>query len=295
MLTHKIICAVLIGLRISVSSLSLVKNAGIRLQYLEGNSWLWEIGDLSILVDPLFDVLDFGAPLFYTGSKKYVNSDLKLAEIVPTIDYVLISQGLDDHANSKTLRKLFAARPDLQYIAPPSAVSVLKSCGVQPSKISLISPGNKFQIAKGKVDLEIVATKGAVVGPPWQSAENGYIIRQSDLLSNIFPPLYYEPHCMFEESELSRYNVDIVITPVTGQEILGYALVEGGEKAFRLAQLLNAKYIVPMTNGDLEQNGILASLVKSKGTMESFENIVKVSKSKLKVVQARPGAIVSFP
>ena len=40
------------------------------------------------------------------------------------------------------------------------------------------------------------------LGPPWQTKENGYIIQPSKDSQYSFSSFYYEPHCMFEESEL---------------------------------------------------------------------------------------------
>ncbi|GKF76117.1 hypothetical protein Tco_0225561, partial [Tanacetum coccineum] len=40
-----------------------------------GNSWLWEVGGVKLLVDPiLVGNLDFGIPLLYDASKKYLKN-----------------------------------------------------------------------------------------------------------------------------------------------------------------------------------------------------------------------------
>lgn len=115
--------------------------------------------------------------------------------------------------------------------------------------------------------------------------------------------LYYEPHCVYNESLVEKERADIVITPVIKQLLPYFLLVSGQEDAVRLAKLLQAKYIyyasvwscsfadkhlsqcdysslllfllcrfiVPMKNGDLDSKGALASLVKAEGTMESFK------------------------
>lgn len=36
------------------------------------------------------------------------------------------------------------------------------------------------------------------------------------------------------------------------------------------------RYVVPMKNGDLDSKGILASIVKSDGTIESFKVYIRV-------------------
>ncbi|KAI5436099.1 hypothetical protein KIW84_022515 [Lathyrus oleraceus] len=46
-----------------------------KLTYLEGNSWLWNVGGANILVDPiLVGNLDFGIPWLYDASKKFLNN-----------------------------------------------------------------------------------------------------------------------------------------------------------------------------------------------------------------------------
>lgn len=46
-----------------------------KLTYLEGNSWLWEVGGVKILVDPvLVGNLDFGLPWLYDAAKKFLKN-----------------------------------------------------------------------------------------------------------------------------------------------------------------------------------------------------------------------------
>lgn len=113
--------------------------------------------------------------------------------------------------------------------------------------------------------------------------------------------LYYEPHCVYNTGSLGKERADIVITPVIKQLLPYFTLVSGQEDAVQLAKLLHAKYkfflprswliqrwfhrkhaniylcftfcrfIVPMRNGELESKGLLASIVQSEGTIESFK------------------------
>jgi hypothetical protein len=39
----------------------------------------------------------------------------------------------------------------------------------------------------------VIATKGALLGPPWQMKENGYVIRPAASSSKKFSSIYYEP------------------------------------------------------------------------------------------------------
>eukprot|EP01041_Mallomonas_annulata_P001564 gene1564-3020_t len=263
------------------------------LKFLESNSWIWNINDFSILVDPVMDVLDFGIPVFYSGRKKFIDGNTELDRISGSVDFVLISQGLDDHAHTPTLKRLVKMRPGMNYIAPPSAKPVMNQCGISDSNINFISPGQAKTMIKGSSEIEIIATSGALVGPPWEAPQNGYIIKSKKTFQKSFS-MYYEPHCMYDPSELSRYQVDYVISPVVAQELPAYTLVAGQEKALDLAKLLKAKTVIPMNNGELEQSGILSLLVRTRGTVESFKTLVSQSGTGIKVVDAPAGEFISL-
>ena len=60
-----------------------------KLTYLEGNSWLWDVGGLNILVDPiLVGNLDFGIPWLYDAAKKFLkNFQCSLVNFLKLIAY----------------------------------------------------------------------------------------------------------------------------------------------------------------------------------------------------------------
>ena len=130
---------------------------------------------------------------------------------------------------------------------------------------------------------------GALLGPPWQQKENGYIIRPKT--GNSFQSVYVEPHCMYDESELSCYQVDCVISPVVSQELPAFTLVAGGSKVLKLAQILKAKIIAPMANGDLDQAGILSKIITEGCSFPEFQDMAL--KRGIKVLDTRPGKFVS--
>jgi len=53
--------------------------------------------------------------------------------------------------------------------------------------------------------------------------------------------LYYEPHCVYNQSFIEKEKADIVITPVVKQLLPKFTLVSGQEDAVKLAKLLQAK------------------------------------------------------
>jgi L-ascorbate metabolism protein UlaG (beta-lactamase superfamily) len=125
------------------------------------------------------------------------------------------------------------------------------------------------------------------VGPPWQQSENGYILKNSEI------SVYYEPHCMYNETELKDFQVDVIITPVVEQQLPYFTLVAGGEKAINLAKILKARYIIPMANGDLKQTGILKRLLNIVGSTEEFKTLAKEKLKSLKVLNVTPGDVLT--
>ncbi|XP_022776987.1 uncharacterized protein LOC111318401 isoform X2 [Durio zibethinus] len=235
-----------------------------KLTYLEGNSWLWDVSGVRILVDPiLVGNLDFGIPWLYDAAKKFLR-DFKLTDL-PQVDCLLITQSLDDHCHLKTLKPLSEMSPNLRVIATPNAKSLLDPLC---RNVTYLEPGQDSEVEAGNGSkVRIKATAGPVLGPPWQRPENGYlVISQQGQLT-----LYYEPHCAYNKNFLEKERADIVITPVIKQLLPNFTLVSGQEDAVQLAKLLHAKFIVPMKNGDLDSQGLLASIIQAEGTVESFK------------------------
>ncbi|KAF2291250.1 hypothetical protein GH714_020991 [Hevea brasiliensis] len=253
-----------------------------RLTYLEGNSWLWEVGGVNILVDPiLVGNLDFGIPWLYDAAKK-VLKNFQLRDL-PEVDCLLITQSLDDHCHLKTLKPLSEMLPNLRVIATPNAKPLLDPLF---SNVTYLEPGQSSEIeASDDSKVRVQATAGPVLGPPWQRPENGYLVNspQSQMT------LYYEPHCAYNKSFLEKEHADIVITPVIKQLLPNFTLVYGQEDAVKLAKLLHAKFIVPMKNGDLDSKGFLASIIHAEGTVESFKELLAKELPDAQVLEPTPG------
>jgi hypothetical protein len=68
----------------------------------------------------------------------------------------------------------------------------------------------------------------------------------------------------------------VVITPVVTQllPLPGngnyYTLVTGQEDAVDQARLLRARYVVPMSNADMDAGGLLTTVLTEQGTTQSF-------------------------
>ncbi|XP_071926992.1 uncharacterized protein [Coffea arabica] len=251
-------------------------------------SWLWEVGDVKILVDPiLVGNLDFGIPWLYDAAKK-VLKNFQLDNL-PQIDCLLITQSLDDHCHLRTLKPLSQKYPGLRVIATPNAKPLLDPLF---SNVTYLEPGEESEIdVINSSPVKLRATAGPVLGPPWQRPENGYLVSsaQGELT------LYYEPHCVYNKNFLEQERADIVITPVIKQLLPKFTLVSGQEDAVQLAKLLNARFIVPMKNGDLDAKGFLASIIRAEGTIESFKEILLKELPDAKVLEPTPGVPLDIP
>uniref|UniRef100_A0A804KED9 Metallo-beta-lactamase domain-containing protein n=1 Tax=Musa acuminata subsp. malaccensis TaxID=214687 RepID=A0A804KED9_MUSAM len=246
----------------------------IKLTYLEGNSWLWELGGVNILVDPiLVGNLDFGQPWLFDGAKKILKN----------------FKSLDDHCHVKTLTPLSKMLPGLPVISTPNAEAILSKLF---KNVTYLEPGQSIDVeVKDRGMVNVCATAGPILGPPWQRPENGYIVEsgQSHLT------VYYEPHCVYNHSFLQNYQADIVITPVIKQMLPAFTLVSGQEDAVQLAKLLKAKYIVPMKNGDLDTKGIITSILYDVGTTESFKELLSRELPNVRVLEPTPGIPLEIP
>ncbi|RLN28871.1 uncharacterized protein C2845_PM05G00030 [Panicum miliaceum] len=275
----------------------------LKLTYLEINSWVWEVQPqegqghappLRILVDPLVvGNLDFGAPWLFDGAKKNpsvkalgVDELLAPTETGPP-DLLLITQSLDDHCHVRTLTQLSARAPDLPVVTTPNAQPVLASLPTPFRRVTYLEPGQSTAVSD---HVRVLATAGPVLGPPWQRPENGYILMTAD--DDGHGLLYFEPHCVYDRSflEAKRLRADVVVTPVVKQLLpANFTLVSGQEDAVDLARLLRARYVVPMSNGDVDAGGLLAAVLSKQGTTQSFEALLSEALPQVQVLDPTPG------
>lgn len=270
--------------------------------YLEINGFLLTTYDgITVLIDPILDgKLDFGIPHLYSASKKALPSK-GLIDQLPPIDCLLLTQGLDDHAHVQTLTSLARSGKllNVPILAPPSAREALQQSGLftktNKLNVGFLKHGEKWTItlpppsttsrpginSRNSVSngLTIQATKGALVGPPWQARENGYILssctstsKSSSFSAAAGPSIYIEPHVEFNVDELQRVGpVDVVISPIEGQRIGSvFDLVYGSDRTVQLVETLRPKAIIPMTNGNIEASGPVSSIVSTNGSEQEF-------------------------
>ena len=271
-----------------------VKPLTLEYTHLEVNGMLWKIpeADLSLVIDPIASQLDFRIPWGYRANKKFLGEKETLdviAKAAPT--HCLLSMGLDDHTHLPTLAKLVDQLPELKFIVAPSARDKVAPL-VDASRIMVLQPGKSMSLAPS---VRLTATEGALVGPPWQARENGWLLQVQDRA------IYFEPHADVTDEALRGLRANVVISPVKEQSLPAqvpkpgrFTLVYGGKRTLEIAQALKASVIVPLGNGDLDVDGPLSALVEASGTVEDFEQLVKEANAKkdsaeIRVERPTPG------
>ncbi len=250
----------------------------MQLTWLDSNSWLIEIAELRILLDPwLVGSLVFNNLDWLLEGKKTTSHP-----IPENIDFILLSQGLEDHAHPPTLEVL---DHNLPVIASVNAAKVCKDMGY--SDVRAIDHGESYVFAD---KLEIKAVKGSRVG--LNLVENGYIIK--DLTSN--ESIYYEPHG-FHEANLEKQDpVKVIITPLTSIKILAVAhAIKGQESAVEVCRWLQPEYILPTAGGgDVEFEGVLNKFLVNEGTIDRFRDLLQQENLKTKVIETKSWQPVSI-
>ncbi|CAM0946791.1 unnamed protein product [Alopecurus aequalis] len=263
--------------------------ATVKLTYLEFNGWVWELdGGFRILVDPILDGnLDFGIPWLFDAAKKTLKADDGGLVDLAGIDLLLITQSLDDHCHLRTLTRISAAAPDLPVVTTPNAQPIISALPF--TDVKYLEPGQSTAVDGG--NLEVLATAGPVLGPPWQRPENGYILTTTTAGQHKHS-LYYEPHCVYDAAFLRDRGLraDVLITPVVRQLLpANFTLVSGQEDAVDLAKQLRPSHVVPMSNGDFDAKGLLTAVLTTQGTIEAFKALLREALPQVQVVEPTAG------
>ena len=226
------------------------------LTWLDSNTWLIELANKRILVDPwLVGPLIFGNLSWLFKGKRPTSRP-----IPQNIDLIVLSQGLEDHAHPPTLKQL---DKNIPVVASPNAAKVVRELGFV--QITPLPHGETFVLDKA---IEIRALPGAPIGPFLQ--ENAYILKAIASQRT----LYYEPHGYPSPTLKDFAPVDAVITPVVSLTlpILG-PLINGADGALKGAKLLQPQVMLPTAaGGDVEFEGFLLSFLRQKGSAEELKS-----------------------
>lgn len=227
----------------------------MNLTYYGANSWLLQFGDMRVLIDPWL----VGSLVFAHQDWLFKGDRLNPIDPLPdSIDLILLSQGLEDHAHRPTLQTL---PHDIPVIGSPNGAAVATKLGYET--VMALAPGDTHVF---RDTLEIRALTGAPIG---LQVENGYWLKHRPSQTT----LYYEPHG-FPPSQLDNLGaVDIAISPVVNLELpLVGAIIQGKKTALAIAQTLTPRIFLPTASeGTITYAGFLNTVLKKVGSDEAFK------------------------
>ncbi|MBD2460671.1 MBL fold metallo-hydrolase [Oscillatoria sp. FACHB-1407] len=243
------------------------------LTWLDSNSWLIEMGNKRILLDPwLVGNLVFGnMPWLFQGMRSQPRP------IPEVIDLILLSQGLEDHAHPDTLKQLDRSIP---VVASPNAAKVVQELGY--SQITSLAHGESYMLTDS---VTIQAFPGSPIGP--FLTENAYLLREASSGQT----LYYEPHGYHAEAVRAIAPVDVVITPMVSLEVplLG-AIIQGHKTALQVAQWLRPQVMLPTAaGGDISFTGFLNSVLRGSGSIADLRTQLAENGLTTQVIEPKPG------
>jgi len=269
----------------------------------------------------LTGTLDFGLPDGIYAGKGAVLTDSadtleRMVRHEPKL--ILITQSWDDHLHPPTLRLLAGALPKGSYrvIAPPSGERKLLTI-FDREAITVLRPGDVYNFTEGSsLRGSITCTEGSLVGPPWSTREAGYICRWGSSSSGRGMSVYYEPHSDVDVAKLTTgrskwlpswlpgvrasqtepLRVDVVIAPVVRQALPhgpsalpSFTLVHGGARALEIAQAFSATTLIPLLNGEIKAEGVLAPFVVSTGSRDATAILAAEMSPGIEVLDPTPG------
>ena len=209
--------------------------------YLGANGWLLNLAGLRVLLDPWLT-----GPLVFPPGAWLLKGELPRPMPIPdSLDLLLLTQGLPDHAHPETLQALSKQIP---VVASAAAARVVQGLGFEA--ITELQPGDTTTIS----GLTIQATAGAAV----PAVENGYLLDWCD------GSLYLEPHGVLDPS-IDQRSVDTLITPVVdlGLPVLG-AFITGARVMPELIGRFQPKTVLASTTGgDVKFSGMISSLLNA--------------------------------
>jgi L-ascorbate metabolism protein UlaG (beta-lactamase superfamily) len=251
----------------------------MNLTWFDSNSWLIEMAGARVLLDPwLVGDLMFGnTPWFFKATHR------QPITIPDNISFILLSQGLPDHAHIETLKQLDRS---IAVVGSPNAVKVAQSLGFQAT--TALAHTETFiwnQV------LEVQAFPGSLVGP--NLVENAYIL--TDLQAKT--KLYYEPHGNHSPTVKVAAPVDVVIAPLVNLNLpLVGAFIQGGDRALQLIQWLQPQVVLPTTtDGDIEYEGFLSKLIAAEGTLEEFGDRLAQASPTVRLLSPKPRQRINIP
>lgn len=221
----------------------------MQLTYYGANGWLLELAGLRVLLDPWLV-----GPLRFGGASWFFEGTLPQDWPVPaSLDLLLLTQGLPDHAHPETLKLL---PKDLPVVGSKAAVQQCQRLGFADCRS--LTPGERMDWR----GFEIQATAGA----PVPNLENGYLLRGGG------ESLYLEPHG-YLDADLPAEPLTAVITPVLDLALpVAGAFVKGQSVVPQLLERFQPKYLLASTaGGNVRYSGLLERLLQAHGSSADVE------------------------
>jgi L-ascorbate metabolism protein UlaG (beta-lactamase superfamily) len=252
----------------------------MKLTFIGLNSWLIDIADRRVLIDPwLVDDLVLYAPWLFTA--KHRQAPIYSPQTLPSIDLMLISQALDDHCHVPTLSQLSRQIPT---IASVSASQKLKKLGFD--RVTALAPWQTHTVA----GIEVMATPGAKIQT---TQENGFTIAAAG--TNI----YYEPHLATDANTINRLksiDFEAIIAPAIGQIFPGLGkVIMNPQDALNLVSALTPRYFLPTALGEIDTTGLLPKLTRMDGTLTDFQNLLATANLPTQLLALAMGESYLFP
>lgn len=243
------------------------------LTWMDSNSWLIEMAGQRILLDPwLVGPLVFGnQPWFFKGERATT------LDIPDSIDLILLSQGLPDHAHVPTLKQLDHSIP---VIASENATKIVEELGY--TEVTTLAHGETITWADR---LQIQALPGSPIGP--FLVENALVLTDPASQSR----LYYEPHGFHTAAIDQLETADVIIAPIQDLvlPLLG-PFIQGGDFALEVVKKLQPQFILPTASGgEVEYSGILDKLLSMEGTIDGFRQRLHDNDCETQVLNPSPG------
>ncbi len=212
--------------------------------YYGSSGWFINLNGFNILIDPWLT-----GELVFPPGPWLIKGNLREDIPVPdTIDLLLLTQGLPDHAHPPSLELLNRSIP---VICSPSAFNVVDRLGFW--KKNKLIPGEVTRFDS----IAIEATEGARV----PTLENGYIVSSENF------SFYIEPHGYLDKNIKTR-QIDAVITPVIDLMLpLVGSFIKGKSVLPDLIQNFNPKTLIASTTGgDATFTGLLNKIISVQGS-----------------------------
>ncbi|WP_414569807.1 MBL fold metallo-hydrolase [Nostoc sp. CCY 9925] len=249
------------------------------LTWFDSNTWLLEIGQKRILIDPwLVDSLIFSNLDWLFKGWRSQNRP-----IPENIDLILLSQGLEDHTHPPTLKVL---DHNIKVVASPNAAKVVQQLGY--TQVTTLSHGETFTLDN---QIEIKAFPGSPIGPTL--VENSYLLKE--LESGL--SLYYEPHGYHSPEVKQAAPIDVVVTPFIDMTLplLG-PIIKGKNSALDVVKSLQPQVILPTAaGGDVIFEGLLMKLIQTKGSAGEFRSLLEKNNLSTRVIEPTPGDRFQLP